>query len=271
VVEVFDEHVRPAADDSGTLSSDTLDSVRETLVSRREEMADRQRLERRLGNVRADLVESRERTAALTVEVTGYEVVAGGLRKSYKQARNRMQEAYADPEFERFHEWCKRIEYHRYHSRFLRSIWTGPMKAPRAELKELSDVIGYENDLAEFGLIMHDEDLFGIDHRKPLPEHTVDELLNMRSLAPDGRYTRPYWFETRRKSPRVCFGHTALSEPLATDRAVGLDTGCVHGRQLTAYDYRELRFVAFSRTTTYEERSSGSIVTPRRRLLFQSL
>lgn len=104
----------------------------------------------------------------------------------------------------------------------------------------------------------------GIDHRKPLSEHTVDELLNMRSLAPEGGYTRPLWFEMRREYPRVFFGHTVLSEPLETEWAVGLDTGCVHGRQLTAYDYRESRFVGISPDTTYEERSSDSIVTPRK-------
>lgn len=104
----------------------------------------------------------------------------------------------------------------------------------------------------------------GIDHRKPLSEHTTEELLNMRSLAPEGGYSRPLWFETRQRYPRVFFGHTVLSEPLETDWAVGLDTGCVHGRGLTAYDYRESRFVVFSPDTTYEERGSDSIVTPRK-------
>ena len=103
----------------------------------------------------------------------------------------------------------------------------------------------------------------GINHRKPLADHTIDELLNMRSLAPEGGYNRPFWFETRQQSPRVFFGHTVLSDPLETGSAVGLDTGCVHGRQLTAYDYRASQFVTHSPATTYEDRSSDSIVTPR--------
>ena len=102
----------------------------------------------------------------------------------------------------------------------------------------------------------------GIDHRKPLAEHSVDELLNMRSLTEEGGYNRPFWFETRPNSPRVFFGHTVLSEPLETESAVGLDTGCVHGRQLTAYDYRASRFVTLSSDTTYKNRSPDSIVTP---------
>jgi len=102
----------------------------------------------------------------------------------------------------------------------------------------------------------------GIDHRKPLAEHSVEELLNMRSLSEEGGYNRPFWFETRCESPRVFFGHTVLSEPLETESAVGLDTGCVHGHQLTAYDYRASRFVTVSPETTYVDRSSDSIVTP---------
>ena len=105
----------------------------------------------------------------------------------------------------------------------------------------------------------------GIDHRKPLAEHSVDELLNLRSLAEDGGYSRPFWFETRRESPRIFFGHTVLSEPFETETAVGLDTGCVHGRQLTAYDYRASRFVTLSSDTTYESRSSDAVVTPQSR------
>jgi len=84
----------------------------------------------------------------------------------------------------------------------------------------------------------------------------------MRSLAAKGGYNRPYWFETRRKRPRVFFGHTVLSDPHETPYAVGLDTGCVYGGQLTAYDYRASEFVTLSDTTTHQERSSDSIVTP---------
>ena len=47
-----------------------------------------------------------------------------------------------------------------------------------------------------------------------------------------------------------------------TETAVGLDTGCVHGRQLTPYDYRASRFVTLSPDATDKNRSSDSIVTP---------
>ena len=107
----------------------------------------------------------------------------------------------------------------------------------------------------------------GIDHRKPVVEHTLTELLNNRSLVPDGSYERPYWFETRRESPRVFFGHTVLAEPFVTDHAVGLDTGCVYGGQLTAYDYRADDLVTVEPPETYVSRSSDSIVDARRAAL----
>ena len=90
----------------------------------------------------------------------GYDAVAGGLRKSYGRARNRTAETYEEPTFERFHGWRRRIEYHRYHTRLLRRVWVGPMKRRRAELEGLSDVVGYENDLAAFETVMRDEELF---------------------------------------------------------------------------------------------------------------
>ena len=103
----------------------------------------------------------------------------------------------------------------------------------------------------------------GINHRKPVVEHTLTELLNNRSLVPGGSYDRPYWFETRRESPRVFFGHTVLAEPFVTDHAVGLDTGCVYGGQLTAYDYRADELVTVEPPETYVSRSTDSIVEPR--------
>jgi len=103
----------------------------------------------------------------------------------------------------------------------------------------------------------------GIDHRKPLSEHTSVELLNARSLAPEGGYERPYWFEARSERPRVFFGHTVLAEPLVSPYAVGLDTGCVYGGRLTAFDYREETAVSVEPPETYRLRSPDSIVDPR--------
>ncbi|MFD1598988.1 metallophosphoesterase family protein [Halobellus rarus] len=103
----------------------------------------------------------------------------------------------------------------------------------------------------------------GIDHREPVEDHTLTDLLNTRSLAPGGSYDRPYWFETRRERPRVFFGHTVLSEPFVADHAVGLDTGCVYGGALTAFDYRADGLIAVEPRETHVSRDADSIVDPR--------
>jgi CHAD domain-containing protein len=174
-VETFDDHVRPAVAADGTLDEETLAEVRARLVDRREAVVAEQDLDRRLATVRADLVDGLTRVEDLPIATEGYDAVAGGLRKSYRRARNRMADAYEDPEFERFHEWRKRIKYHRYHSRLLRRVWVGPMKERRAQLKRLSDVIGDENDLAEFAMVMHDEELFA-----PETRDTLDRIVGGR-------------------------------------------------------------------------------------------
>jgi len=102
----------------------------------------------------------------------------------------------------------------------------------------------------------------GLDHRKPLTEHTPDELLNFRSLLPDGSDDRPYWFEERTAGPRVFFGHTVLAHPFATTWAVGLDTGCVYGGELTAFRLSTEKFVSVAPTQKYHSRSADSIVEP---------
>lgn len=122
-----------------------------------------------------------------------------------------------------------------------------------AYLADLPLVISWEDTLVVHG---------GIDPRKPVPGHTREEILTFRSLG-DGGYERPYWFERHCTAPRVFFGHTVLAEPFATPGAVGLDTGCVYGGQLTAYRWSTGEFLAVEPEETYQSRSADSIVKPR--------
>ena len=101
----------------------------------------------------------------------------------------------------------------------------------------------------------------GLDHREAVTDHDPTDILNMRSLT-GGGYERPFWFETRTEKPQVFFGHTVLSESFETPYAVGLDTGCVYGGQLTAYDWHAEEFVTVDPAETYQSRSSDSIVDP---------
>jgi len=100
----------------------------------------------------------------------------------------------------------------------------------------------------------------GVDPRKPLAEHTIDDLQTTRSLAPGGSYDPPYWYEEYAGPPRVFFGHTVLDKPVVSEWAVGLDTGCVYGGTLSAYDLRAETVTAVPPHGGGVERSDAKIV-----------
>jgi serine/threonine protein phosphatase 1 len=104
----------------------------------------------------------------------------------------------------------------------------------------------------------------GVDPRRPLTAQTRADLLETRSIPAENGYTGPFWFERHEGPPRVFFGHTVLRAPVKREWAVGLDTGCVYGGQLTAYDYRRDGFVSVQAEKTYRSRDSAKFVDPAR-------
>ena len=112
----------------------------------------------------------------------------------------------------------------------------------------------------EDALVVHG----GVDPRRPLTDHDVDDLLEMRSLS--SGYERPFWWE-RHDGPRtVFFGHTPLERPVLCDYAVGLDTGCVYGGSLTAYGWYDGTVLELEADRTVEHRPASKFVTPRLRV-----
>lgn len=101
----------------------------------------------------------------------------------------------------------------------------------------------------------------GIDTRKSLAEQRVDDLLTTRAIPPENGYDGPFWFDAYEGSPRVFFGHTVLDAPLVTEEAVGLDTGCVYGGALTAYDYNAGETVCVP-GHEHQHRADDAILTP---------
>ncbi|WP_435128205.1 metallophosphoesterase family protein [Halobaculum sp. D14] len=103
----------------------------------------------------------------------------------------------------------------------------------------------------------------GVDPRVPLDEHGIDDLQTTRSLVPGGSYgDRPYWWEEYGGPQRVFFGHTVLARPVVREFAVGLDTGCVYGGDLTAYDWRADRFRSVAPNGSAEERADRKVLNP---------
>ena len=121
--------------------------------------------------------------------------------------------------------------------------------------------------IADLPVAIHWDDALvvhaGVDPRKSIAEHAVDDFENIRELG-DGDYEPPFWYDEYEGDRRVFFGHTPLEDPVVRGNAVGLDTGCVYGGALTAYDCRRDRFVSVTPDRTVQERPARKFVTPRR-------
>lgn len=158
---------------------DTFSSIRDELAGRRQKIADdKVGLEDKLDQVLDKMREARGRVDEWRINDEGFSAVEGGLMKTYRRARQGLHNAYENPSTESFHEWRKRVKYHRYHARLLRRIWPDMMNVQRDAGKELSDLLGDDHDLAVFRqTLLDDPDRFGrkselqaviglIDHRR---------------------------------------------------------------------------------------------------------
>ena len=69
-----------------------------------------------------------------------------------------------------------------------------------------------------------------------LKDQAAEDLTELRTLGEDrtSRVGLP-WYEVYDGDQVVLFGHWPASQPRRAPRAIGLDTGCVYGYQLTAY------------------------------------
>ncbi len=108
------------------------------------------------------------------------------------------------------------------------------------------------------GMVVHG----GVHPDRPFVEHDREDLLELRAIPPGNGYDGPFWFDRYDDQPRVFFGHTVLEAPYVSDGAVGLDTGCVYGGALTAYDTRRDRTISVPAEETYRERDHEKILDP---------
>jgi hypothetical protein len=87
-----------------------------------------------------------------------------------------------------------------------------------------------------------------------LAAQAVEDLTELRTLGGDrtSREGLP-WYEAYSGSQIVLFGHWPAPEPRRGPRALGLDTGCVYGFQLTAYVIETGEFLSVQARRAYEE------------------
>lgn len=146
------------------------------------------------------------------------------------------------------------------HDLALRRRWNGEdvelksaQKETHTELKEDKDRFTcYLNSLPfmiDLGthLVVH----AGLRPNVELHSQTTGDLTQLRTLGPKRESAEGTpWYEVYDGAKIVLFGHWPAAEPRRGKKAIGLDTGCVYGNQLTAYikETGELKAVPARRT-----------------------
>jgi Calcineurin-like phosphoesterase len=108
--------------------------------------------------------------------------------------------------------------------------------------------------LPEYGaLVVH----AGIEPGKALAAQDPELLMNMRTIRPDGRGSRRredgvLWGSLWPGPELVLFGHHATAGLQRHPFALGLDTGCVYGKQLSACLLPERRIVSVPARRAYQ-------------------
>ncbi len=143
-VETYDALIGWLGDDG---AAERLAPVRTALQERRDAVLGED-LDARLEALRAGLHAARGRVDGWEVDADGFAAFAGGLAKTYRRARVRMEDAYADPTPARFHVWRKRAKYHRHHLELLEAAWPSVLAVQREQVHHLTDLLGDDHDLA---------------------------------------------------------------------------------------------------------------------------
>ena len=92
----------------------------------------------------------------------------------------------------------------------------------------------------------------GVRPGVPLDQQSADDLIELRTLGEDrtSRKGTP-WYEVYEGPPTALFGHWPAPQPRVFSHAIGIDTGCVYGGQLTAYVLETGEFFSVSAAAAY--------------------
>ena len=93
----------------------------------------------------------------------------------------------------------------------------------------------------------------GLRPNVELHSQTTGDLTRLRTLGPDRESEQGTpWYHVYYGEKVVLFGHWPAPEPRRGKKAIGLDTGCVYGYQLTAYIIETNEFVSVQAHRPYD-------------------
>ena len=93
----------------------------------------------------------------------------------------------------------------------------------------------------------------GLRPNVALHSQTTEDLTRMRTLGADCESEEGTpWYHVYNGEKIVLFGHWPAPEPRRGRKAIGLDTGCVYGYNLTAYIIETEEFVDVKALDKYD-------------------
>lgn len=94
----------------------------------------------------------------------------------------------------------------------------------------------------------------GLRPNVPLYSQTSEDMTLLRTLGKDREsQDGTPWYEVYDGEQVVLFGHWPSSEPRRGPKAIGLDTGCVYGYNLTAYIIEQDQFITIPAHRRYDD------------------
>ena len=149
------------------------------------------------------------------------------------------------------------------HDLALRRKWNGEEIELKAAQKEAHKELRGEKDAyaAFFNRLPFTIDLdthlvvhAGLRPNVELYSQTTDDMVLIRTLGPDRESDEGTpWYHVYYGEKVVLFGHWPAPEPRRGKQAIGLDTGCVYGYNLTAYIIETDEFVTVKARKAYDE------------------
>jgi Calcineurin-like phosphoesterase len=148
------------------------------------------------------------------------------------------------------------------HDLVLRRRWNGENVELKPAQKETHKALKAEKDqymvffnslpfVIDLGthLVVH----AGLRPNVELHSQTTGDLTKIRTLGPDRESDQGTpWYQMYFGEKVVLFGHWPAPEPRRGKKAIGLDTGCVYGHQLTAYIIETDEFVSVPARKAYD-------------------
>ena len=144
IIETFDDLMQKYGSEA---SAARFRSVRAGLAKRRAESGREEDVGIVLSSAATSLRRASRRVKRWPLEGDGFEVIAPGLDRTYRDGRKALARARKAPNAEAFHEFRKRVKDHWYHVRLLEGLWTDVMGAYEKSLKDLEDWLGNDHNL----------------------------------------------------------------------------------------------------------------------------